>query len=97
MSLDIETDTVIAVLLADGWHHVEQTSFEVGPYQYGREAATGHDGSWGFEACEWLTNTDLITLSGPLTSILAVRTRDRDDMSKVPALPVELDPDELPF
>jgi hypothetical protein len=44
MSLPIEVESVIGVLLKDGWHEVEDKSFEIDAYQYLREGVPTPDG-----------------------------------------------------
>lgn len=75
MSLKIETHKVTAVLLPDNeWHTVEEGSFTVGRWLY----ALSPDGrspvgdSPGFQFRE---NQTGVSTSGPLSSILAVRTQ----------------------
>jgi hypothetical protein len=85
MSLAIDVDKVKAVLLADGWHDVKDASFSLDSYEYlwygdGDDRRDpmillgGGDEplipARGFT----FTTTDDDLLSGPLTSILAVRT-----------------------
>ena len=80
MSLAIDIDSVTGVLLADGWHEVINDSFDLDAYEYMQgegERRTmlfggGHEKlipATGFTfqsaGSEWIT--------GPLTSILAVR------------------------
>lgn len=78
----IDVDRVTAVLLADGWHEVENKSFVIGSYRFGEligtddqlnyEDVTTPDrncASWS-EEDEWGCRD---VVSCPLTSILAVR------------------------
>ena len=82
MSLAIDIDKVTAVLLTDGWHEVKDASFSLDSYEYlwyqrrddpmillggGDEPQIP---ARGFA----FTTTDDDQLSGPLTSILAVKT-----------------------
>jgi hypothetical protein len=84
MSLAIDIDKVTAVLLTDGWHQVKDASFAIDSFEYlwyqrggdrdpmillggGDEPLIPARG-FGF------TTTDDDNLSGPLTSILAVKT-----------------------
>ncbi len=76
MSLAIDTDTVSAVLLADGWHQVTARSFDLDAYEFVWEGETLLGGgncagvpSTGFS----FTTTDGSTVAGPLTALLAVR------------------------
>jgi hypothetical protein len=51
MSLPIEVENVIGVLLKDGWHDVEEKSFEIDTYQYLREGVPKLDGRQGDGEC----------------------------------------------
>ena len=64
--------TVVAVLLADGWHQIVPGSFSVGPLGFG---AGGGPGALGFCFDEADVGSPYrpTTLAGPLESILAVR------------------------
>ncbi len=80
MSLALDIDRITAVLLADGWHAVADYSFTIDAYEYLWGAADRepvllggqdrHITASGFQFRS--TGNDLI--SGPLTSVLAVRT-----------------------
>lgn len=76
MSLRIDVDKVRAVLLADGWHDVRNDSFNLDAYDYIWSDHALHSGglgvcSIGFE----FIDGDGYVLSGPLTSVLAVRQK----------------------
>jgi hypothetical protein len=79
VSLRIDEDSVVAVLLADGWHQVKQgTSFALDAYEYesgGRQTLVGGSvtGVPGTGA-SWIEPGGTI-ISCPLTSVLAVRIR----------------------
>ena len=82
MSLSISTDKVAFVLLADGWHRVENSSFDLDTYEYVDEyyhrLSSDVSPATGFTFIERLGNyPDLsgprVRVSGPITSILAVR------------------------
>ena len=64
--------TVVAVLLADGWHRVVPGSFSVGVLSFGAEAGPGTPG-FRFEQAETGSPYRPATLAGPLRSIIAVR------------------------
>jgi hypothetical protein len=64
--------TVVAVLLADGWHRVVPGSFSVGPLNFGAEAGLGMPG-FRFEEADPASPYRPTALAGPLASILAVR------------------------
>lgn len=79
MSLAIETDDIIGVLLADGWHTVDDGSFGIDSYEYMWHKGLGdrpmlgggqeeHVAASGFSFIE---HSHII--SGPLTSVLAVK------------------------
>jgi hypothetical protein len=69
---DIATDTVVAVLLADGWHRVVPGSFTVGALRFGLDADPGELG-FRFEEADNGSPYRPAALSGSLNSILAVR------------------------
>lgn len=84
MSLSIDPDTITEVLLADGWHAVHGESFYLDAYEYVDDTSYilhggGDSGicSTGFAFTETLFNLGgtRIQIAGPLTSILAVRTK----------------------
>jgi hypothetical protein len=64
---------VVAVLLADGWHHVIPGSFSVGALRFAAEADRGVLGFRFEEADTTSPSRRPATLAGPLDSILAVR------------------------
>ena len=66
------TDTVVAVLLADGWHHIVPGSFQVAQLSFGTGADPGVPG-YRFEEADTASPYGPATLAGPLTALLAVR------------------------
>jgi hypothetical protein len=64
--------TVVAVLLADGWHQVVHGSFSVGALGFGAEADPDVPGFCFEEAGNGSLHRPA-ALADPLTSILAVR------------------------
>ena len=64
--------TVIAVLLADGWHQIVPGSFSVGPLGLGGGAELGMPGFRFAEADAGRPYRPTV-LAGPLDSIIAVR------------------------
>jgi hypothetical protein len=64
--------TVIAVLLADGWHQIVPGSFSVGPLGLGGCTDLGLPG-FRFEEAEAGRPYRPTVLAGPLDSIIAVR------------------------
>lgn len=79
MSLAIDIDKVVMVLLADGWHHVKNHSFELDAYEYTYDGDLLHGGgqydvcATGFEFLEKVEHLPDMLTAGPLTAILAVR------------------------
>ena len=71
-STDIATATVVAVLLADGWHRIAPGSFHVGPLRFDAGADPGVPG-YRFEEADTASPYGPATLAGPLTAVLAVR------------------------
>ena len=76
MSLGIQVDKVLAVLLADGWHDVRNNSFKIEAYEF----QEGKDVRFGGGAVSGVTGTgarwtenDGKQIYCPLTSILAVK------------------------
>ena len=65
--------TVVAVLLADGWHRVVPGSFSVGVLSFGAEAGPGTPGFRFEEEASTGSPYRPATLAGPLSSIIAVR------------------------
>jgi len=65
--------TVVAVLLADGWHRIVPGSFSVGPLSFEAEAGPGTPGFRFEEETETGSPYRPATLAGPLGSIIAVR------------------------
>lgn len=81
MSLWIDVDQVTDVLLADGWHVVDDKSFDLDSYDFHSHGTALPPGgevhevpSTGFS---FLTQIDGMqtVLIGPLTSVLAVRQK----------------------
>jgi hypothetical protein len=68
----IAATSVVAVLLADGWHRIVPSSFSVGPLSFGAGADRGVPG-FRFEEAEPGSPHQPTVLAGPLDSIIAVR------------------------
>ena len=68
----IPATTVVAVLLADGWHRIVPGSFRVGPLSFEAEAGPGTPG-FRFEEADAGRPYQPTVLAGPLDSIIAVR------------------------
>ena len=64
--------TVVAVLLADGWHQIVPGSFWVGPLSFGADTDPGVPG-FCFAEADAGRPYQPATLAGPLGSIIAVR------------------------
>ena len=79
MSLAIQVDNVKKVLLADGWHKVYKDSFDLDSYEFMNGKICLHYGghsdvcATGFWFNEDLGTNTYPIITGPLTSILAVR------------------------
>jgi hypothetical protein len=76
MSLDIDIEDVVEVLLADGWHVVHGKTFELGAFDFtnkGRRVHGGGDSSVCATGFSFVTDQEGSRLAGPLTSILALR------------------------
>ncbi len=72
MSLNIEPDRVEEVLLADGWHAVARRTFALDAYEFVDGDEVLHGAGTGFSFVEDIDPGQVI-VSGPLTSVLAVR------------------------
>jgi hypothetical protein len=87
--------TVVAVLLADGWHHIVPSSFSVGRLGFAAEAGLGVVG-FRFEEVDPGRPYRSTTLAGPLDNILAVRQVNSADYlraldePRAPSAPVSL-------
>lgn len=83
MSLYIDTDEVTGVLLSDGWHKVSGTSFDIDAYEFhtaGYVVLAGGNcdlvPSTGFSFVEaGASAAARPRISGPLTAVLAVKTK----------------------
>jgi len=81
MSLAINVDDVVAVLLTDGWHEVYGRSFDIDTYEYktGRERFISFDPESGVGVTYMgfvFTSSDGDRVAGPMTAIQAVRVRE---------------------
>lgn len=79
MSLWIDVDNVVSVLLADGWHEVEEESFTMDSYEFHWRGDCMHGGggsgicATGFSFVEQIAGGTMVFTQGPLTAILAIR------------------------
>lgn len=76
MSLSIDVASVTDVLLADGWHKIDDGSFNLDAYEFlegDRVVLKG--GQSGICATGFSFVSQGTQYSGPLTSVLAVRHR----------------------
>lgn len=76
MSLSIDVDRVMRVMLADGWHEVARKSFDLDSYEFNHESACILRGGAVLHVCSTgFRFTDPATgraVFGPVTAILAV-------------------------
>jgi hypothetical protein len=84
MSLAIDVDKVVAVLLNDGWHDVIEQSFALDAYEFEWFATEGHreqdegelctPGNYGVSALGFMFRDSNDTfMAGPVSAILSVR------------------------
>ena len=69
---DMSATTVVAVLLADGWHRIVPGSFSVGPLSLGADGDLARPG-FRFEEADAGRPYQPAVLAGPLDSLIAVR------------------------
>jgi hypothetical protein len=84
MSLSIVAETVVAVLLADGWHRVDPNSFGLDSYEFveSEDGYVLHGGGdsgvcatgFSFMSDDLDQQGEQVFIQGPLTAILAVKT-----------------------
>lgn len=77
MSLAINISEVTEVLLADGWHDVADTSFDVDDYDFSEDKVIlpiRERGPVPYAGFQFKTNSGEL-IAGPLTSVLAVKHR----------------------
>jgi hypothetical protein len=68
----VAATSVVAVLLADGWHRIVPSSFSAGPLSFGAGPDRGVPG-FRFEEAQAGRPYQATVLAGPLDSIIAVR------------------------
>lgn len=74
VSLSIEVNKVTDVLLADKWHKINDGSFDIDAYEFINGTETVHKGgNGGITSAGFVFESEGVTFSGPLTSVLAVR------------------------
>jgi hypothetical protein len=73
---DVVSTRVVAVLLADGWHHTVPGSFSVGQLGFDDSPDSGMPG-FCFEEAEVGSPYRPKVLAGPLGSIIAIRQTTR--------------------
>jgi hypothetical protein len=76
--VDINENSVSGVLLNDGWHQPIAGTFKIGNIRIHADAAAGTD--FGKSSATWDENSAAssdatVTVSAPLTSILAIQQR----------------------
>ena len=72
----IPPERITSVLLTDGWHHVEESSFEVEKYAFhavpdGPDSATGH--VLGHDGFRFREAGAPGVVAGPISAVVAVR------------------------
>ena len=70
--LPVTPETVVAVLLADGWHRVASGSFTIGALSFGDRDGCGVLG-YRFEEVSEASPYGPAAMAGPLEALLAVR------------------------
>jgi hypothetical protein len=70
--LPVAPETVVAVLLADGWHRVASGSFTIGALSFGDPDSRGVLG-YRFEEISEASPYGPAAMAGPLEALLAVR------------------------
>ena len=80
MSLNINADCVVAVLLADGWHGVKNKSFDIDAYEFQREGepilSGGQVTNVPSTGATWLDEKGGRVYC-PLTALLSVRIDEK--------------------
>jgi len=76
--LEINENSVVAVLLSDGWHQLIPGTFKIGDIRIHAEAAAGID--FGKSSATWDEHSTVaagavVTVSAPLTSVLAIQQK----------------------
>lgn len=76
--LEINENSVTAVLLNDGWHQLIEGTFKIGDIRIRADAAAGTD--FGKSSAMWeehATAADgrTVAVSAPLTSVLAIQQK----------------------
>ena len=70
--LPVTPETVVAVLLADGWHRVAPGSFSIGALSFGAPDGRGVLG-YRFEEVSEASPYGPAAMAGPLDALLAIR------------------------
>ncbi len=77
MSLAIDTNKIVAVLIGNGWYEVVDRSFDIDSYEFVEDNHTVHmGGAGGTCSTGFMFRGPEGWMMGPLTSILAVRTEE---------------------
>ena len=93
MSLLITTHMVSEVLLNDGWHTVDEQTFDIDEYEFiaqvsgpeGEEGQMLHTaGQAGVCAVGFTFLSDGVRISGPLTAIHALKDSARSTLERIP-------------
>jgi hypothetical protein len=88
ITLDVDVTMVDQVLLADGWHDVEDNSFDVMKFEFMRDGRY-LEGAAAEKGATWL-ELGGIRVACPLTAVLAVEMAAPDEGLASPARPEEL-------
>ncbi|WP_371484077.1 hypothetical protein [Kitasatospora sp. NBC_00315] len=83
MSLHVNANEVAAVLLTDGWHEAKSGTFRVGPFAFAG-ATDGSSADIGRQPGFRLTTGEGSVVTGPLSSVLAVRLEAAQDQERTP-------------
>ena len=85
-STDIATATIVAVLLADGWHRIVPGSFSVGPLAFDDSHNDTGVLGYRFDEADTASPYGPARLAGPLTALLAVRQASSSGRHRRPGL-----------
>ncbi|MFF3601505.1 hypothetical protein [Kitasatospora indigofera] len=83
MNLHVNANEVAAVLLADGWHEARAGTFVTGPFAFAG-ATDGSSADIGRQPGFRITTDEGAVVTGPLSSVLAVRLEAAQDQERTP-------------
>ena len=78
MSLKIQVENIVDILLADGWHNVMPETLDLDAYEFFDGNIAVHKGGQGgicSTGATWQEEDGELWLTAPLTSILAIREK----------------------